>query len=152
MKWRLLGLGIFMMVASLGLAVASFVFGMKNGHVVCCHIDMGITSELSEALDQLGVTDEELAGYLAQHNQRFSSAGDSHQSRESMVWRMAVLLTPDARDLYTEKVTDGTNLGLMGSGIAAMGGTLLLLASRSDARARRELDAARTEQSSSESR
>ncbi len=141
-----------MMVASLGLAVASFGFGMKNGHVVCCHIDMGITSELSEALEQLGVTDEELAGYLAQHNQRFSSAGNSHQPRESMVMSMAVLLTPDARDLYTEKVMDGTNLGLIGSGVAAMGGILLLLASRSVARARRELDAARTEQSSSESR
>jgi hypothetical protein len=151
MKSLSLGLAIFMIVAGLGLAFAGFLLGMKNGHVVCCYTDMLITPKLSEALDELGVTDEQLVTYLAKRDGRFELAQASEQDREQMAFLMAQYLTPAARDLYTRKIMRGMNLGLIGGGIVCVGGVFFLLQTVLSRRLHRELAAVGSERGQSSS-
>jgi hypothetical protein len=112
---------------------------------------MLITPKLSEALDELGVTDEQLARYLAKRDGRFELAQASEQDREQMAFLMAQHLTPAARDLYTRKIMRGMNLGLIGGGIVCVGGVFLLLQAVLTRRPHRELAVVGSERGQSSS-
>lgn len=151
MKWVVRAVAIATLVAGLGLALAGLVLGIRNGHVECCYSDMLITPKLSEALVELGVTDQQLAAYLAKRDERFASAQASPEDRQQMAFAMAEHLTPDARELYLQKNEAATKLSLIGGAIACVASVFLWLATVSRARAKPQSVVASSEANASPS-